>query len=80
MMPCFIYIYSASIVNHIKTPVNLITGLPDTSNKKHVLNEHGDFDQYGSCAIPSEIMQCHTYPTSLVNQHEIRSELSYRVN
>ena len=42
----------------------------------HVLNEHENADQYGSFAIPSEIMPYQSYPESLVNQNEIPIELS----
>ena len=42
----------------------------------YVLNEHGNFDQYGSFAIPSKKMLYQSYPESLVNQYEIPIELS----
>ena len=41
----------------------------------HVLNEHKDFDQFGSFTIPSEIVLYQSHPESLVNQNEILSEL-----
>ena len=40
------------------------------------LNEHEDFDQYGSFAMPSEVVLCQSHPESLVNQNEILIELS----
>ena len=41
----------------------------------YVLNEHKDFDQFGSFTIPSEIVLYQSNPESLVNQNEILSEL-----
>ena len=45
-----------------------------TGESNYVLNEHEDFDQYCSLAIPSEIMPCKSYPESL-NQYEILIKL-----
>ena len=50
--------------------------LTSSSGINHVLDEHDDVDQYGSFAIPSELMPCYSYPASLVNQNEIPIELS----
>ena len=49
--------------------------LTSSSGTNYVLNEHGDFDQYGSFEIPSEIMPCKSYLVSLGNQNEIPIEL-----
>ena len=46
-----------------------------SSSTNYVLNEHEDFDQYDSFAIPSKIMPCYSYPASLVNQNEIPIDL-----
>ena len=48
--------------------------LMNSSDTNHVVNEHEDFEQYGSFAIPSE-MSFYSYPASLVNQNEIPIEL-----
>ena len=45
--------------------------LTSTTGTNYVLNEHEDVDQCDTYAIPSEIMPCYSYPTSLVNQNEI---------
>ena len=45
--------------------------LTSASGTKYALNEHEDVDQYGSFAIPSEIMLYQIHPESLVNQNEI---------
>ena len=50
--------------------------LTSSSGTNHVPNEHEDVNQYGSFAIPSEIMQYQSYPKSLVDQSEIIIELS----
>ena len=50
--------------------------LTSSSGTNYVLNEHEDVDQYGSFAIPSEIIPYQSYPESLVNQNEIIIELS----
>ena len=42
----------------------------------YVPNEYEDVDQYGSIAIPSEIMPHQSYPESLEKQTEIPTELS----
>ena len=42
----------------------------------YVPNEHEDADQYGSFAIPSEIMPCLSFPASLVNQNETPDDFS----
>ena len=50
--------------------------LTSSSGINYVLNKHDYFDQYGSFAIPSELMPRYSYPASLVNQNEIPIELS----
>ena len=40
----------------------------------YVFNEHEDADQYGSFAIPSEMMLYQSHSESLVNQNEISIE------
>ena len=55
--------------------VNMLTS---SSGINYVLNEYEDVGQYGPYAIPSEVMQCYSYPTSLVNQFE--SLLTLRVD
>ena len=42
-----------------------------SSGTNYVLNEHEDVDQYGSFAIPSEIVLYQSHPESLANQNEI---------
>ena len=42
--------------------------LTSSSGTNHVLNKHEEFDQYGSIAMPSEIIPFYSYPASLVNQ------------
>ena len=49
--------------------------LMSSSDTNYALNEHEDFDQYGSFAILSEIIPCYSYPASLVNQNGILSDL-----
>ena len=41
------------------------------SGSNCVIHEHEDIDQYGSYAIPSEVLPCYSYHASLVNQFEI---------
>ena len=41
-----------------------------------LINEREDGDQYGSFAIPSEIMLYQSHPESLGDQNEIVNELS----
>ena len=50
--------------------------LTSSTGTNYGLNEHEDFDQYGSFSIPSEIMLYQSHPESLVNQSEILNELS----
>ena len=50
--------------------------LTSLSGTNYALNKHEDVDQYGSFAIPSEIMLYQSQPESLVNQNEILIELS----
>ena len=50
--------------------------LKSSSGTNYVPNEHKGVDQYGSFAIPSELMLYQSHPESLVNQNEILSELS----
>ena len=53
--------------------VNLLTS---SSGTNYVPNEPEGVDQYGSFAIPSELMLYQSHPESLVNQNEILIELS----
>ena len=48
----------------------LLIMLRSSSGTKYALNEHEDVDQYGSFAIPSEIMLYQSHPESLVKQNE----------
>ena len=48
--------------------------LTRSSDTNDVLNEHEDVNQYGSYAIPYEIMLYESHPESLVNQNEILIE------
>ena len=50
--------------------------LTRSSGTNYVLNEYEDVNQYGSFAMPSEIMLYESHPESLVNQNEILIELS----
>ena len=50
--------------------------LTSSIGTNHVLNEQEDVNQYGSFAIPSEIMLYESYPESLLNQNQIPIELS----
>ena len=50
--------------------------LTSSTGTNYGLNEHEDFDQYGSFAIPSELALYQSHPESLVNQNEILIELS----
>ena len=43
--------------------------LTSSTGTNYVLNEHEDVNQYGSFAIPSEIMLYESHPESLVNQN-----------
>ena len=52
-----------------------LIALANSTGTNHGLNKHEDFDQYGPYAIPSEVMPCYSYPTSLVNQTEIPIDL-----
>ena len=45
------------------------------SDTNYVPNEHEGVDQYGSFAIPSELVLHQSHPESLVNQNEILIEL-----
>ena len=49
--------------------------LTSSSGSYYVPNEHEVVDQYGSFAIPSELMLYQSHPQSLVNQNEILIEL-----
>ena len=46
-----------------------------SSGTNYVLNEHEDVDQYGSFALPPDLMLYQSHPESLVNQNEILIEL-----
>ena len=50
--------------------------LTSSSDTNYVPNEHEGVGQYGSFAIPSELMLYQSHPESLVNQNEILIELS----
>ena len=49
--------------------------LTSSSSTNYVLNEHEDFDQYDSYAIPLKKMPYQSFPKSLMNQTEIPIEL-----
>ena len=51
-----------------------LIALTSSTGTNYVLNEHEDFDQYGSFAIPSKIMAY--YPGSLVDILDKIIELS----
>ena len=59
--------------------------LTSSYGTNYVFNGHEDFDQYGSLAIPSEIMPCYSYPANLVNQNWVivltsSSDTNYALN
>ena len=49
--------------------------LTSSSGTKYVPNEHEDIDQYGSFALPSDLMLYQSHHESLVNQNDIPIEL-----
>ena len=51
----------------------MLTSFSGTST---VPNEHEGVDQYGSFALPPDLMLYQSHPESLVNQNEILIELS----
>ena len=55
-------------------PYRLIA-LTSSTGTNYVLNEHEYVDQYGSFAIPSEIIPNQIYRESLMNQNEILIEI-----
>ena len=50
--------------------------LKSSSGTNYVPNKHEGVDQYGSFAIPFELVLYQSHPESLVNQNEIPIELS----
>ena len=50
--------------------------LTTSSGTNYVPNEHEDVDQYDPYAIPPEMVTRKSYPEILVNQNEIRHDLS----
>ena len=50
--------------------------LTSSSGTNYVLNEHEDVGQYGSLAIPFEVMLYQSHSEGLVNQNEILIEVS----
>ena len=50
--------------------------LTSSSGTNHVPNEHEGVDQYGSFALPSNLMLYQSHSESLVNQNEILIGLS----
>ena len=50
--------------------------LTSSSGTNYVPNEHEGVDQYGSFALPSDLMLYQSQPESWVNQNEILIELS----
>ena len=50
--------------------------LTSSTGANYGLNEHEDDNQYGSLAIPSDILPYQSYPESLMDQNEIAIELS----
>ena len=49
--------------------------LTSSSGTNYVPNEHEGVDQYGSFALPPNLMLYQSHPESLVNQNEILIEL-----
>ena len=49
--------------------------LTSSSGTNYVLNEHDGVDQYGSFALPPDLMLYQSHAESLVNQTEILIEL-----
>ena len=49
--------------------------LTSSSDSNYVFNEHENVDQYGSFAIPSEMMLYQSHSENLLNQDEILIEL-----
>ena len=43
----------------------------NSSGTNHVINEHEDFGQYVTYAIPSQVMPCYSYLVSFMNQSVI---------
>ena len=41
----------------------------------YILNDDNNLEQYYQNAMPSHIMPCYSYPTSLINQNKIPIEL-----
>ena len=50
--------------------------LTSSSGTNYVPNEHEGVDQYGTFALPSDLMLYQSHLESLVNQNEIPVELS----
>ena len=50
--------------------------LTSSSGTSYVPNEHEGVHQYGSFALPLDLMLHQSHPESLVNQNEILIELS----
>ena len=50
----------------------------NSTDTNYDLHEHEDVDQYGSIAIPSEIMPYQSYPECLANKDEILTGLSHK--
>ena len=50
--------------------------LMSSSGTNYVPNEHEGVEQYGSFALPHDLMLYESHPESLVNQNEILIELS----
>ena len=50
--------------------------LTSSTGTDYGLNEHEDFDQYGSFTIPSKIMPYQSHPASLVDLLDKLIELS----
>ena len=50
--------------------------LTSSSGTNYVPNDHEGVGQYGSFALPSDLMLCQNHPESWVNQNEILIELS----
>ena len=57
-------------------PYHWVIVLTSSSDTNYVPKEHEGVDQYGSLAIPSELMLYQSQPESLVNQNEIFIKLS----
>ena len=70
--------YSASLVNQHQILIALSSWRAHLALIMSLMIEHEAFSQYDPHEIPSEIMSCHRYHASLMNQNEIPIELSWK--